>query len=123
VISLIHLAPFLKRYEWVGNGCHPLTRAWLMHAFIAKSVYQFPTTGALIEALQSRPALRMGICWRCPQRINLFQGVCGIRRGRVASADSRTDDSDACQAKSGRAFPSAHYSPARPFTIPRLPFL
>jgi hypothetical protein len=31
---------------------------WLAHAFIAKSVYQFPTTAALLDALRRRPTLR-----------------------------------------------------------------
>jgi hypothetical protein len=63
VISLINLEPFLERYRWIGNGCPPRTRAWLIHAFIAKSVYQFPTTGALIQALKSQPALRQLCGW------------------------------------------------------------
>src|ERR1022692_4306796 len=38
------LAPSPRRYEWCGNGCPPHQRTWLAHAFIAKHVYQFPTT-------------------------------------------------------------------------------
>ena len=63
VIALTDLGPLLRRYEWVGNGCPPYARVWLIHAFIAKSVYQFPTTGALIDALKSRPTLRRVCGW------------------------------------------------------------
>jgi hypothetical protein len=63
VIALTDLGPLLRRYEWVGNGCPPHARVWLIHAFIAKSVYQFPTTGALIDALKSRPTLRRLCGW------------------------------------------------------------
>ena len=63
VVSLIDLQPFLKSYEWVGNGCPPCARVWLIHAFIAKSVYQFPTTGALLVALKAQPTLRRLCGW------------------------------------------------------------
>jgi len=63
VLSLLRLDPLLKRYEWVGNGCPPCARVWLIRAFIAKGVYQLPTTGALIEALKSRPVLRRLCGW------------------------------------------------------------
>jgi hypothetical protein len=63
VISLTDLGRFTRPYEWCGNGAPPYARVWLMHAFIAKSVYQFPTTTALIEALCSRPMLRRLCGW------------------------------------------------------------
>ncbi|MDR3577927.1 MAG: transposase [Anaerolineaceae bacterium] len=63
VVSLINLQPFYKDYEWVGNGCPPHARVWLIHAFIAKSVYQLPTTGALIAALKGQPTLRRLCGW------------------------------------------------------------
>jgi len=37
---------------------------WCM-PFIAKAVYEFPTTRALLEALQARPALRRLCGWEC----------------------------------------------------------
>jgi len=61
--SLTDLGRFTRRYEWCGNGCPPCPRTWLAHAFIAKCVYQFPTTGALIDALKSRPLLRQLCGW------------------------------------------------------------
>lgn len=63
VISLTNLGRFTRRYEWCGNGCPPCPRVWLAHAFIAKSVDQFPTTSALLDALKSRPVLRQLCGW------------------------------------------------------------
>ena len=63
VLALAELGRFTRPYEWCGNGAPPHARVWLMHAFIAKSVYQFPTTASLIEALGSRPRLRRLCGW------------------------------------------------------------
>jgi hypothetical protein len=63
VISLTDLGRFTRRYDWCGNGSPPHQRVWLAHAFIAKHVYQFPTTSALIDALKSRPLLRQLCGW------------------------------------------------------------
>src|ERR1035441_4927655 len=57
VMGLLPLGPFLEPYRWVGTGCPPHERDWLLHAFIAKAVYEFPTTRALLEALAARPPL------------------------------------------------------------------
>ena len=62
-ISRTDLSPFLRRYQWIGNGCPPHARVWLIHAFLAKSVYQFPTTAALLDALRTRPTLRQLCGW------------------------------------------------------------
>ncbi len=63
VISLTDLGRLTRRYEWCGNGAPPCPRTWLAQAFIAKHVYQFPTTGALLDALRSRPVLRRLCGW------------------------------------------------------------
>ena len=63
VVALTDLGRFTRRYEWCGNGAPPCPRTWLAHAFIAKSVYQFPTTAALLDALQTRPTLRRLCGW------------------------------------------------------------
>ena len=63
VMGLLPLGPFLEPYRWVGTGCPPHERAWLLHAFIAKAVYEFPTTRALLEALAARPTLRRLCGW------------------------------------------------------------
>ena len=63
VISLTDLGRFTRRYEWCGHGAPPCPRVWLAHAFIARHVYPFPTTGALLDALRSRPRLRQLCGW------------------------------------------------------------
>lgn len=63
VVALLPLGKFLEPYRWKGVGCPPHERAWLVHAFIAKAVYQFPTTEALVEALKGRPTLRRLCGW------------------------------------------------------------
>lgn len=63
VLSLTALGRFTRVYEWCGNGAPPPARVWLAHAFIAKSVYQFPTTAALLDALRSRSMLRRLCGW------------------------------------------------------------
>jgi hypothetical protein len=63
VIGLVSLGPWLEPYRWCGMGCPPHERAWLIHAFIAKAVYEFTTTRALLEALAARPALRRLCGW------------------------------------------------------------
>jgi hypothetical protein len=63
VISLTQVGRFTDHYEWCGDGRPPCARVWLAHAFIAKHVYQLPTTAALLEALRSRPTLRRLCGW------------------------------------------------------------
>lgn len=63
VIGALRFGPMLRSFEWCGNGAKPHPRVWLAHAFIAKSVYQLPTTAALIGALRSRPVLRRLCGW------------------------------------------------------------
>jgi hypothetical protein len=63
VMGLIPLESFLDPYRWCGIGCPPHERTWLLRAFIAKSIYEFPTTRALLEALSARPTLRRLCGW------------------------------------------------------------
>ncbi len=63
VLSLTQVGRFTDHYEWCGDGRPPCARVWLAHAFIAKHVYQLPTTAALLEALRSRPTLRRLCGW------------------------------------------------------------
>jgi len=63
VLSLLPLGPFLQPYLWQGIGRKPEERVWILHAFIAKAVYRFPTTRALLDALRARPVLRRLCGW------------------------------------------------------------
>jgi len=42
----------MATYRWVGNGCPPKDRLALCKAFIAKAVWDFPTTRELIDAVR-----------------------------------------------------------------------
>lgn len=63
VLALSEVGRFARAYEWCGNGAPRHARVWLMQAFIAKSVYQFPTTAALIAARRGQPRLRRLCGW------------------------------------------------------------
>ena len=47
----------------VGNGCPPNSRLALCKAFIAKAVWDFPTTRDLIDAVRHHPTLRRLCGW------------------------------------------------------------
>jgi hypothetical protein len=53
----------LAAYRWVGNGCPPKDRLALCKAFIAKAVWDLPTTRDLIDAVRHRPTLRRLCGW------------------------------------------------------------
>jgi len=53
----------MDTYRWVGNGCPPNSRLALCKAFIAKAVWDFPTTRDLIDAVRYRPTLRRLCGW------------------------------------------------------------
>jgi Transposase DDE domain/Transposase domain (DUF772) len=53
----------MAAYRWVGNGCPPNSRLALCKAFIAKAVWDFPTTRDLIDAVRHRPTLRRLCGW------------------------------------------------------------
>jgi hypothetical protein len=53
----------MAAYRWVGNGCPPKDRLALCKAFIAKAVWDFPTTRDLIDAVRHRPTLRRLCGW------------------------------------------------------------
>jgi hypothetical protein len=63
IVGLLPLGRFLEAYLWSGLGCPLKARGPIVHAFIAKSVYGFPTTRALLESLEARPTLRRLCGW------------------------------------------------------------
>ena len=76
VISLLPLGLFLCRYDWCGIGCPPCERTWLLHAFIAKEVYQFATREALYDALRARPTLRRLCGWENVDQVPSLSTFC-----------------------------------------------
>jgi len=53
----------MRNYAWIGNGCPPKSRLALFKAFVAKAVWDFPTTSVLIDAVRHRPTLRRLCGW------------------------------------------------------------
>lgn len=53
----------MDAYRWCGNGCPPKDRLALCKAFIAKAVWNFPTTRDLIDAIRHRTGLRRLCGW------------------------------------------------------------
>ena len=60
-VSLSHYN--LRAYAWCGQGCPPHNRMALCKAFIAKAVWDYPTTRALLDAVQHNPTLRRVCGW------------------------------------------------------------
>ena len=76
VIALLPLGRFVSRYEGCGMGCPPCERIWLLHAFIAKEVYQFATREALFDALRARPTLRRLCGWEMVDQVPSLATFC-----------------------------------------------
>lgn len=76
VVSLLRLEKVLARYAWQGIGCPPHARSWLLHAFLAKEVYQYASREALVEALRARPTLRRLCGWECVADIPSLTTFC-----------------------------------------------
>ncbi len=63
VVSRLPLGRLLDRYDWTGIGRPPPERTWILHAFLAKSVYGLPTPEALVEMLKVHTTLRRLCGW------------------------------------------------------------
>ena len=63
VLSLLPLTRLLEPYRWRGLGAPPKERAFIVQAFIAKAVYQYPTTRVLLNSLKANPTLRRLCGW------------------------------------------------------------
>jgi hypothetical protein len=63
IIELVEIQPFLAGLEWCGTGRPPASRLALAKAFLAKAVWDIPTTKGLIERIQTAPSLRRLCGW------------------------------------------------------------
>jgi hypothetical protein len=62
-VELVRPERFVERFEWAGVGCPRKWRLPILLAFIAKSVWNFPTTRALLDRLAHDPTLRRRCGW------------------------------------------------------------
>ena len=58
VIELMRTDALFAKYGWVGNGRIPADRELLFRTFVAKAVFNMPTTGDLILRLKADRTLR-----------------------------------------------------------------
>ena len=65
ILELIDIRPFLADQRWCGIGRKPHSRLALAKAFIAKAVWNIPTTRGLIDRISSSPSLRRLCGWDC----------------------------------------------------------
>jgi hypothetical protein len=63
IIELINLPHYLTGFYWSGTGRKPHSRISLAKAFVAKAVWNMPTTRALIDMINSSPSLRRLCGW------------------------------------------------------------
>ena len=95
VLSMVRIEAFLA--GWHGlPGRPPCERAVLARAFIAKAVFNIPTTSLLIEMLSADKTLRrfsrLAARGRGAERVDVFAGFRGVRRERFAIAVARGAD-------------------------------
>ena len=69
IVALLPLERLLQSYLWSGLGCPPKARQPILHSFIAKAVYGFPTTRVLLQSLKARPALRRLCGWESEGKV------------------------------------------------------
>ncbi len=69
IVELIEPQRFMLKFCWCGFGRPSNDRTSILKAFIAKAVYNFPTTKVLIDQIQSSPALRRLCGWEIRSEI------------------------------------------------------
>ena len=63
VVELLNLPKFTKGYCWKGIGCPPKDRTAIVIAFLAKAIWNLPTTRALVRYLHDAKRLRQLCGW------------------------------------------------------------
>jgi hypothetical protein len=63
LVEFCQLHTLMTPFQWKGNGRKPLCRLSLAKAFLAKMVWNLPTTEQLIDRLHSSPSLRRLCGW------------------------------------------------------------
>lgn len=63
ICELLQLESFMEPFVWRGNGRKPLPRLHMARAFIAKALWNLPTTRSVIDRLVADPSLRRLCGW------------------------------------------------------------
>jgi hypothetical protein len=69
VVELARVDDHIRPYRWTGIGRKPKDRKAIALAFIAKAVYQIPTTRMLIETLKTNRTVRHLCGWDDPSDV------------------------------------------------------
>jgi Transposase DDE domain len=69
IVEFCQLHTLMTTYEWKGNGRKPLSRLALAKSFVAKMVWNLPTTEALISFLHAAPNTRRLCGWEAKNDI------------------------------------------------------
>lgn len=69
IVELMDPERFMTPFNWSGDGRPPKNRLSIFKAFIAKSVYNYPTTKVLIDNILSSPQLRRLCGWEHKKEI------------------------------------------------------
>jgi hypothetical protein len=69
IVEFCELHTLMAPYQWKGNGRKPLPRLALAKAFVAKMVWNLPSTEELIAFLQASPSMRRLCGWEAQNDI------------------------------------------------------
>ena len=87
VVELARPERFMECFEWQGMGCPRKWRLPLLLAFVAKAVWNFPTTRALLERLAHDPCLRRLCGWEkmaeIPSEATFSRAFAEFARGQL----------------------------------------
>ena len=107
VLGLARIEAFLPGWQGLP-GRPPSERAALARAFVAKAVFNIPTTRLLIGMLSADQTLRRLCGWQRAgevlQRINVLARLRGLRRERPAIEVARRADQANARGSFGRAY-------------------
>jgi hypothetical protein len=84
IIELINLHHYLTSFYWCGIGRKPHSRISLAKAFVAKAVWDMPTTRALLDMINSSPSLRRLCGW---DTIGEIPAECAFSRAFASFAE------------------------------------
>jgi hypothetical protein len=84
IIELINLPHYLTSFYWCGIGRKPHSRISLAKAFVAKAVWDMPTTRALLDMINSSPSLRRLCGW---DTIGEIPAECAFSRAFASFAE------------------------------------
>jgi hypothetical protein len=89
VVSLMDIAKHMRVYSWCGIGRKKSSRIKILKAFIAKAVYNFPTTSILLEYLNTSRTLRKLCGW---ERITDIPSEATFSRAFAEFSDGRLSE-------------------------------